>query len=81
MISSHFMTLLIVLGSYLYVQKEIDYLPVSIEGCTNTTFSPHIVPPFDEMIRNKTIQDIIVSNMQSKHASTTSTEYVFTYRL
>lgn len=46
MISSHLMTLFIVLGS-LSIAKEPNYLPVSTEGCSNTTFSPHIEPIFD----------------------------------
>ncbi|XP_015375420.1 PREDICTED: sodium-coupled monocarboxylate transporter 2 [Diuraphis noxia] len=46
MISSHLMTLFIVLGS-LSIAKQPNYLPVSTEGCSNTTFSPHIEPIFD----------------------------------
>ncbi|KAL5234454.1 hypothetical protein ACI65C_001864 [Semiaphis heraclei] len=64
MISSHLMTLFIVLGS-LSIAKEPNYLPVSTEGCSNTTFSPHIEPIFDIQynkykmsLMNKTHNDI-----------------------
>ncbi|VVC34916.1 Sodium/solute symporter [Cinara cedri] len=64
MITSHLMTLMIILGS-LSVTQEIVYLPVSTEGCTNTTFSPHIDPEFDVQysmykmsLANQTLDDL-----------------------
>ncbi|XP_050427927.1 sodium-coupled monocarboxylate transporter 2 isoform X2 [Adelges cooleyi] len=47
MIVSHITTFIIICGAF-SVPTEIEYLPVSIEGCTNTTFSSHVLPPFDE---------------------------------
>ncbi|XP_026808773.1 sodium-coupled monocarboxylate transporter 2 isoform X2 [Rhopalosiphum maidis] len=71
MISSHLMTLFIVVGS-LSVAKVPEYLPVSTEGCTNTTFSPHIEPIFDVQYEqykmsfiNKTHDDLAVSSVLS----------------
>ncbi|CAH1708486.1 unnamed protein product [Aphis gossypii] len=71
MISSHLMTLFIVIGS-LSLAKEPEYLPVSTEGCTNTTFSPHIEPIFDVQYSqykmsfiNKTHDDLGVSSVLS----------------
>ncbi|XP_022178671.1 sodium-coupled monocarboxylate transporter 2 isoform X2 [Myzus persicae] len=78
MISSHLMTLFIVLGS-LSIAKEPNYLPVSTEGCTNTTFSPHIEPIFDVQYNqykmsfmNKTHDDIssVLSTPEVKSSST-----------
>ncbi|KAF0770336.1 sodium-coupled monocarboxylate transporter 2 isoform X2 [Aphis craccivora] len=71
MISSHLMTLFIVIGS-LSMAKVPEYLPVSTEGCTNTTFSPHIEPIFDVQYSqykmsfiNKTHDDLGVSSVLS----------------
>ncbi|XP_060838094.1 sodium-coupled monocarboxylate transporter 2 isoform X2 [Rhopalosiphum padi] len=71
MISSHLMTLFIVIGS-LSMAKVPEYLPVSTEGCTNTTFSPHIEPIFDVQYEqykmsfiNKTHDDLAVSSVLS----------------
>jgi Na+/proline symporter len=78
MITSHLMTLFIVLGS-LSIANEPNYLPVSTEGCTNTTFSPHIEPIFDIQYNqykmsfmNKTHDDIssVLSTPEVKSSST-----------
>lgn len=80
MISSHAMTLFIVLGS-LSIAKEPNYLPVSTEGCTNTTFSPHIEPIFDVQYNqykmsfiNKT-HDEISSILSTPEVESSTTEY------
>ncbi|XP_060880512.1 sodium-coupled monocarboxylate transporter 2-like isoform X1 [Metopolophium dirhodum] len=83
MISSHLMTLFIVLGS-LSIAKEPNYLPVSTEGCTNTTFSPHIEPIFDIQYNqykmsflNKT-HDEISSVLSTPEVDSSSTDDILT---
>ncbi|CAI6369177.1 unnamed protein product [Macrosiphum euphorbiae] len=83
MISSHLMTLFIVLGS-LSIAKEPNYLPVSTEGCTNTTFSPHIEPIFDIQYNqykmsflNKTHDDIS-SVLSTPEVESSSTDDILT---
>ncbi|XP_008178360.1 sodium-coupled monocarboxylate transporter 2 isoform X2 [Acyrthosiphon pisum] len=83
MISSHLMTLFIVLGS-LSIAKEPNYLPVSTEGCTNTTFSPHIEPIFDIQYNqykmsflNKT-HDEISSVLSTPEVESSSTDDILT---
>ncbi|KAL4149246.1 hypothetical protein QTP88_003227 [Uroleucon formosanum] len=83
MISSHAMTLFIVLGS-LSIAKEPNYLPVSTEGCTNTTFSPHIEPIFDVQYNqykmsfiNKT-HDEISSILSTPEVESSTTDDILT---
>uniref|UniRef100_A0A8D8WCQ5 Sodium-coupled monocarboxylate transporter 1 n=1 Tax=Cacopsylla melanoneura TaxID=428564 RepID=A0A8D8WCQ5_9HEMI len=44
MIVSHVVILWITIGGLLVEKPPIDYLPTSTDGCTNTTFGPHISP-------------------------------------
>lgn len=81
MISSHLMTLFIVIGS-LSTPKEIEYLPVSTSNCTNMTFSSHIEPFFEQQYElyqsgfiNKT-QDDISSVLSTPGVESTSSVWV-----
>lgn len=67
------------------MSKETKYLPVSTEGCTNTTFSPHIAS-FDKQYEqfkmsfiNKTHEDLngVYSDLLTGHQiQSPPTEYV-----
>ncbi|XP_025421266.1 sodium-coupled monocarboxylate transporter 2 isoform X2 [Sipha flava] len=79
MIASHLITLFVVIGS-LSNAKEINYLPVSTDGCTNTTFSSHIEPFFEQQYElyktgslNRTYADLGVSSVQSAPGAQSST--------
>eukprot|EP00102_Acyrthosiphon_pisum_P021075 XP_016658285.1 PREDICTED: sodium-coupled monocarboxylate transporter 2-like [Acyrthosiphon pisum] len=82
-ISSHLVTLFIILGS-LSIAKEPNYLQVSTEGCTNTTFSPYIEPIFDIQYNqykmsflNKT-HDEISSVLSTPEVESSSTDDILT---
>ncbi|XP_077283953.1 sodium-coupled monocarboxylate transporter 1 [Arctopsyche grandis] len=45
MVTSHVITMWITVGHLMYDQTQVETLPLSISGCTNTTFSAHIMKP------------------------------------
>jgi len=75
MIASHAITLFIVLGSF-SVTKHVNYLPVSTDGCTNTTFSSHIEPFFEQQYELYKTSAAINGTVPPSLESSTSTQYV-----
>lgn len=58
MISSHIIILWIAINSMFLptdVKPDIPLLPTSVDGCTNTTFSPHIQPIVTSIINNSSL--------------------------
>lgn len=55
MILSHMIVLWIAVKSMMLptdIKPDVPVLPTSIEGCTNSTFSPHISPILTSIINN-----------------------------
>lgn len=54
MLWSHIIILWITFGGFFNIEKETKLLDLSIAGCDNSSFNPHIQPPVYEMINNVT---------------------------
>lgn len=57
MIFSHITTIWITFGRLSVIHPVDETLPLSVDGCNNDTFSPHVMPPYDlpnrwEIVRN-----------------------------
>lgn len=55
MLWSHIIILWITFGGWMNVEKKTELLPLSIDGCDNSSFNPHIRPPISEMLLNYTL--------------------------
>lgn len=61
MLWSHIIILWITFGGFMNVEKKTQMLDLSIAGCDNSSFNPHIQPPVYEMLNNLT-QTTRISN-------------------
>lgn len=55
MLWSHIIILWITFGGWMNVEKKSEMLDLTIAGCDNSSFNPHIQPPVYEMLHNLTL--------------------------
>lgn len=55
MLWSHIIILWITFGGWMNVEKKTELLDLTIAGCDNSSFNPHIRPPISEMLYNYTL--------------------------